>query len=166
LTIDNEEPEAFKDVTASDWFCDVVDYVSAKGLMIGTGKGTFSPNATVSNAMAWMILARINEAYTMSEGNWYDAAQSFVVTNGLSDGINPDGAITREAFITMLFKSNGHYCVRDLGMYADAGSISESAVDPMRWAVEEGIIKGENGKLNPKGYMTRAELAEILMRLG
>ena len=158
--------ENFKDVSSSDWFSDAVDYVSRKGLMIGTAKGTFSPNATVSNAMAWMILARINDAYTMSEGNWYDAAQSFVVTCGLSNGQNPNGAITREAFITMLFKSNGSYCVRDLGVFADASSISADAVEAMRWAVEEGIIKGVDGKLNPKGYMTRAELAEILMRLG
>ena len=66
----------------------------------------------------------------------------------------------------MLFKSNGSYCVRDLSSFADASSISESAVEAMRWAVENGIIKGTDGKLNPKGYMTRAELAEILMRLG
>ena len=34
----------------------------------------------------------------------------------------------------------------------------------MEWAVEEGLIKGSNGKLNPKENATRAEIAAILKR--
>ena len=48
--------------------------------------------------------------------------------------------------------------------YADASSVSPYAKKYMEWAVAEGLIKGSNGKLNPKGNATRAEIAAILKR--
>ena len=53
----------------------------------------------------------------------------------------------------------------DLSAYADADSISAWALDAMRWANAEGLIRGRTETtLVPKGSTTRAETAAILMR--
>jgi hypothetical protein len=41
--------ESFSDVGDGDWFKVYVDYVSDKGLMVGTGDA-FNPNATLNRA--------------------------------------------------------------------------------------------------------------------
>ena len=47
--------------------------------------------------------------------------------------------------------------------FSDADTISGYAKNALRWAVENRIMSGSGGKLNPKGYATRAEVAQMLM---
>ena len=54
------------------------------------------------------------------------------------------------------FKAAGH-------AFTDVPSGSYYA-DAVAWAVENGIVNGSNGKLNPQNNATRAEVAAILMR--
>ena len=54
----------------------------------------------------------------------------------------------------------------DLSAYKDAGDISPEALYALRFAVTKGLINGnEEGTLKPKGSLSRAELAVILLRL-
>ena len=46
--------------------------------------------------------------------------------------------------------------------FPDAGKISSYAQVPMAWAVTHGVLAGSDGYLNPRGYATRAETAQIL----
>ncbi len=49
--------------------------------------------------------------------------------------------------------------------HSDAGEISDYAKVAMKWAVENGIISGDtDGKLDPKGNATRAQVASMMMR--
>lgn len=48
-----------------------------------------------------------------------------------------------------------------LGAYTDNGMISSYARTAMEWAVTHGVMNGDNGKLNPKGTATRAQVAQI-----
>ena len=41
---------------------------------------------------------------------------------------------------------------------------SDWSYESMNWAVENGIINGSDGKINPDGYITRAEQAAVLAR--
>ena len=50
----------FVDVNTGDWFYDAVEYVYTNGLMEGTSTRTFEPNATMTRAMFWTGLARID----------------------------------------------------------------------------------------------------------
>ena len=47
--------------------------------------------------------------------------------------------------------------------FSDADKISSYAENALRWAVENRIMSGNGGKLNPRGYATRAEVAQMLM---
>ena len=56
----------------------------------------------------------------------------------------------------------------NLDQYPDRGDVSGYAVEPLSWAVAEGLIKGtDNGNgilLDPQGNATRAQVATIIMR--
>ena len=89
--------------------------------------------------------------------------------NGISDGTNMTGAITREQFAAILYryaKQKGYDISKsaDLNGFADANTVSAYATDAMRWAVANGLIQGSNSKLNPKGSATRAQVATIRVK--
>lgn len=145
-----EQPteKTFVDVAKSDWFADAVAYVTEKGLMNGTGSDTFSPSASTTGSTPW-----------------YQKGMDWAKANGVSDGTNPTVNITREQLVTMLYRYAGSPAASgSLSDFADASTVSSYAVNAMQWAVENGIVNGSNGKLNPKNNATRAEVAAILMR--
>lgn len=155
----------FSDVPAGSWYYDAVAYVSENGLMNGVDAGTFDPNGTLTRAMVWTILARLDGVDTEGGASWYAKAQAWAMETGVSDGEDPMGAITREQLVTMLWRYSGAPGVEFLLTAPDAGKISSWAMDAMRWAVSEGIIEGdETGAVNPTGSATRAEAAAIFMR--
>ena len=159
----------YGDVQPGDWFFGAVQYVTENGLMNGTGKG-FEPNLATSRAMIWTILARMGDVNTASGGEWYAVAQQWAIANGVSDGTMPNGTITREQLAAMLYRyavSKGMVkgpATADLSVFADANSVSSYAVEAMQWAVSAGLISGMDGKLNPQGSATRAQVATMLMR--
>ena len=159
----------YGDVQPGDWYYSAVEYVTVNGLMNGTGKG-FEPNLATSRAMIWTILARMSDVNTASSGEWYAVAQQWAIANGVSDGTMPNGTITREQLAAMLYRyavSKGMVkgpATADLSVFADANSVSSYAVEAMQWAVSTGLIGGMDGKLNPQGSATRAQVATMLMR--
>lgn len=175
VTIKSEFGEAnafvnpYDDVKPGDWYYSAVEYVTVNGLMNGTGKG-FEPNLATSRAMIWTILARMSDVNTASSGEWYAVAQQWAIANGVSDGTMPNGTITREQLAAMLYRyavSKGMVkgpATADLSVFADANSVSSYAVEAMQWAVSAGLISGMDGKLNPQGSATRAQVATMLMR--
>ena len=76
----------FYDVAASAWYYDAVKYVYDKGLMDGVDTHEFAPNATLTRAMVWTILARAEGVDTGSGSSWYAAAQEWAAAKGVSDG--------------------------------------------------------------------------------
>ena len=155
----------FDDVASSDWFADAVKYVSDKGLMNGTDDNQFSPNDTTTRGMLMTVLARYAGEDTTGGATWYEKGMNWAKAKGVSDGTNPNADITREQFVTMMYRYAGSPVVNgSLDSFSDAASVSSYAVNAMQWAVENGIVNGSNGKLNPQDNATRAQVAAILMR--
>lgn len=156
----------FGDVTASDWYYEAVEYVCAKGLMDGVAEGSFAPNGTLTRAMVWTILARASGVDTDGGASWYAKAQEWAAAKGVSDGENPDAAITREEFVTMLWRLAGEpVYTADLSRVPDAGSISTWAQQAMCWAWATGLIEGdETGAVSPAASASRAAAATLIMR--
>ena len=159
---------SFTDVPAGSWYEDAVNYVSEKGLMNGTSKNGFSPNATTTRGMIVTILARV-EGVNTNGTPWYAAGQKWAMDNGISDGTNMPGVITREQLATILYryaKQKGYDVSKSTALtgFSDADKVSGYASEAMQWAVAEGLLQGSNGKLNPQGSATRAQVATILMR--
>lgn len=159
---------SFTDVPAGSWYEEAVNYVHEKGLMNGTSANAFSPNANTTRGMIVTILARV-EGVNTNGTPWYAAGQKWAKDNGISDGTNMPGVITREQLATILYryaKQKGYDVSKSAALtaFSDADKVSGYASEAMQWAVAEGLLQGSNGKLNPQGSATRAQVATILMR--
>lgn len=158
----------FTDVSANNWFYDGVKYAYENGLMNGTSSNAFSPNANTTRGMIVTILARV-EGVNTNGTPWYAAGQKWAMDNGISDGTNMPGVITREQLATILYryaKQKGYDVSKSAALtaFSDADKVNGYAAEAMQWAVAEGLLQGSNGKLNPQGSATRAQVATILMR--
>lgn len=158
----------FTDVSANNWFYDGVKYAYENGLMNGTSSNAFSPNANTTRGMIVTILARV-EGVNTNGTPWYAAGQKWAMDNSISDGTNMPGVITREQLATILYryaKQKGYDVSKSAALtaFSDADKVSGYAAEAMQWAVAEGLLQGSNGKLNPQGSATRAQVATILMR--
>ena len=156
----------FYDVPTSAWYYTAVKYVYDNKLMDGVDTYVFAPNDTLTRAMVWTIIARMSGVDTTGGNSWYAKAQEWVITNGISDGENPTAAITREEFVTMLWRLAGEpIYTGDLSRVPDAGSISTWAQNAMLWSYATGLTEGdENGALTPLATATRAQAAAMIMR--
>lgn len=155
----------FTDVTANQWFYEAVSYVYTNGMMEGDSATTFNPDGTMTRAMFWAVLGRIDGA-TITGTNWADQARDWAMAEGVSDGTDPNGLVTREQMVTMLWRYAGEpESSASLSAYTDADSVSDWAETAMRWAIDEGIITGmTDTTLVPQGTATRAQCAAMLMR--
>ncbi len=179
-----EQPgKTFSDVKDGAWYVQYVDYVVAKGLMNGYEDGRFGPNDSTTRAQIVTILYRAEgePAATTSSfadvdaGQYYAKAVAWAAVNGIVKGYSdtqfaPEDKITREQLAAILyryaqFKGQDVGAKADLSGFADNGKISEYAFSAMQWAVETGLMQGnEDGTLKPQGQATRAEVAAMLMR--
>lgn len=165
--------QTFTDVPQSHWANEFIDYAVDKGYFSGTGADIFSPDGTMTRAMLWTVLSRM-DGYTGTAGPgdpWYQNGRDWAMANGISDGTSPDSSITREQFATMLYnfaKYTGKNTDKDstvLNQFADRSSIASYAVDAMAWAVTQGVISGTSSStISPSGLATRAQAAAMLMR--
>ena len=158
----------FRDVRAIDWFYNDVMYAYDRGLITGTAYGKFSPRDSFTRGMLLTILARHDGVNTKGTP-WYQAGCDWAAKNGISDGENPEEAISREEFALILYRYAqylGKQTIEraDLSRYTDAGAVSETALPAVQWAAAEAILRGDNFRLNPQDGATRAEAAAMLHR--
>ncbi|MEM5766725.1 MAG: S-layer homology domain-containing protein, partial [Bacillota bacterium] len=154
----------FTDVSKNDWFYNAVKFANQNGLFAGTGADTFSPDSALTRAMLWTVLGRM-DGQSLSGSGVFEAARSWAMGAGITDGTNPDGCITREQMVTILWRYAGSPKVDSgLSNFSDVGSVASYAADAMAWAVENGMIAGANGALMPQGNATRAQVATILQQ--
>ncbi len=166
ITVTPGAPELpFTDVPSGAWYYDAISYVYANGLMDGVSGTQFNPDGNMTRAMVWAILARM-DGETVTGANWIETARAWAMAEGVSDGTDPTGLVTREQLATMLWRYAGEPASEyDLAAFTDASSVSAWALDAMRWAVENGIVTGVTATtLEPQGTATRAQCAAILMR--
>lgn len=159
----------FTDVASGSWYYDGVKYACDNGLMNGTSANAFSPNADTTRSMIVTILARMEGVNTSGGATWYTAGRAWAMENGISDGTNMEGKITREQLAAMLYryaKMKGYdvSASASLSGYTDASSVSGWAKEAMQWAVGSGLIQGSGNALTPQANASRAQIATILMR--
>ena len=112
----------------------------------------------------------------MPDEAWYADAVNWAAAQGIVKGYSEDtfaplDAITREQMITILFRYARDYkkmvipVEAELNGFADSSLISDYAVEAFRWAVAEGVLRGdENGNLSPQASAIRAAAAAVIVR--
>lgn len=156
----------FSDVDDDAWSADAIAFVSGHGLFNGTSADSFSPSAEMTREMLMTVIARLNGADT--SGDALAKGMAWAVENGISDGSNPKGSITREQIAAMLYRNAGEpdvtYDSSHLAKFSDASEISEYAEKAMLWAAEAGIINGTtDNRLLPRANATREQVAQMML---
>lgn len=178
-----QENIPFDDIRADDWFADSVIWAFEKGMMVGTGSKSFSPDAETTRGMIVTILHRMEGLPKAQAGNfndvaggaWYSGAIAWAAENKIVSGygngkFGPDDSLTREQLVTILYnysslKGYDLGAAQDLGAFNDERSVSDYARTPMQWAVKHGMVTGTGANLlSPGAGATRAQMAAILQR--
>ena len=170
----------FIDVPKTMWCYNDVEYVAAKGYMIGTDATHFAPAANMTRAQFATVLYRMagspnvkgSEPFTDVDNDyWAQKAIAWAYNKGIVEGVDsktfaPNDAITRAQLVAMLYRYAGAPAVKgDLNAFSDAASVPAYAKNAFIWAINNGVVNGfANGTLAPQKCATRAEMAAIIAR--
>lgn len=178
--------KGYTDLPADAWYHEYVDMMIMAEVMIGTSKTTFDPNGSLTRAQAAVLFHRTFEEEAATEkctftdvpaDAWYADAVAFMQEIGLIKGMGndtfaPDVEFTREQYAVVMLRLSeyiGWYQPApkaDLDVFKDSADVSDWAKEAMLWAVNEGVIKGDDkGNLNPTAPTKRSEAATVFVRL-
>lgn len=181
---DNTMLNYFVDVPAGAYYYDAVLWAAEGGIVTGTDAVHFSPDASCTRAQLVTFLWRaagspvVNYAMNFTDvdgGAYYAeavrwAASEKVVEGTTAETFAPDTAVTRAQVVTMLYRfakaqgmdtTQGGMAIRE---FDDFDAVSAYALEAMDWAVNAGVLKGDNNRLLPQDNCTRAQIVTMLYR--
>ena len=178
----------FEDVQPGQWFYEAVDHMAAEGYINGISATHFGPGLNMNRASfvtlrGWLDGVEEKQAQTafadVHADSFYSGYVAWAVENGITNGISdtmfgPAQSINRAQMVTFLYRY-AKYKGQDVSVenaaeilkgYADGEQVAAIgwAAEPFAWAVENGVINGMDGKLNPDGTANRAQVAVMLYR--
>ena len=181
----NTTSRYFSDMGSASWAAAAVDFLYENGVVSGTGAGTYSPQAAITRGS---FLVMLDQAFSFpgaggqsfpdvpADAYYASAVQkayALGIVAGYPDGsFHPNEAITREGAATILYQamvatgwSIGSQDESVLYGYSDWQNVASYARGPMSVLVKNGLLSGnDKNQLNPKGTMSRAEMAVVLAR--
>lgn len=170
--------------TDGHWSADAVAFVTARNLFLGVSETEFAPDSSMTRGMLVTVMHRLEdepqgqgESFSdVPAGAYYEDGVRWASGTGLVTGVGdnlfmPESSITREQFVTILYRyavSQGYDVSQsgDLSGYADASALSDYAREAMQWAVGSGIFFSQTGRLDAREPATRAQVAQMLMNFG
>jgi hypothetical protein len=175
----------FNDVTKDySWAASQIDYLYEEDIVNGTGNSNYSPAQNMSRGDFILMLYRALDLSATTSGNFSDVpkdsyyykaiatAKALGIAKGFDNQFMPSASITREDAFVLVARalkvdgkklSAGDY--DDLSAFKDRKSVSDYAVTSVATLVKSGIVQGSNSNLNPKAFISRAEMAVILYRV-
>ena len=109
---------SFADVPADSYYAKAVAWAVENGITLGTGDGTFSPNATCTRAQSVTFLYRalgtapttVNGFTDVTADAFYADAVAWAVESGVTNGtsastFSPNNGCTRAQIVTFLFRA-------------------------------------------------------------
>ncbi len=184
----SERGVLYADVKPTDWYYSSIDRLAAQGLMSGVGRHRFAPGSRLTRGMLVTLLYACS-AEQLEEGwsqqspftdvpaeQYYAASVEWAWRGGLvsgydADSFGPNGNITRQELCVIIDRylayrgvplPRGESCV---GKFQDYGRIQSWARSSVEALTAAGMIAGAEGRMNPTGSATRAEVATVLCRV-
>ena len=172
----------YSDVPVTSPRFEAVRYVHEHNLFEGTGDTIFEPETVMNRAMLVTVLWRMNGKPEAAElpafrdvdpEAWYGPAVAWGVERGMIEGYSdtefgPEDVLTKEQILTILWRYAGRPETLPAmwGANADAGKESPYAHEALVWALtpEKELFDRESGYILPQAVMTRAAVADVLMR--
>lgn len=178
--------QTFLDVPKSFWGYESIERAAQLGYVNGVGGGKFEPNRQLTRAEFVTMLYRMADkpaantaaAFTdVPQNAWYRDALNWAAEKGYVNGtgensFNPDGKITRQEVVTILFSYSGSQSGAETmftatydSQFTDSGAIAPWAKTAMYWAIYNGVVNGTSPTtVSPTATATRAEVAAIFVR--
>lgn len=181
---DNTMLNFFVDVPAGAYYYDAVLWAAEGGIVTGTDAVHFSPDASCTRAQLVTFLWRaagspvVNYAMNFNDvdgGAYYAEAVRWAASLGIAGGYG-DGRfgtndfVTREQVAAILHRfakaqgmdtTQGGMAIRE---FDDFDAVPAYALEAMDWAVNAGVLKGDNNRLLPQDNCTRAQIVTMLYR--
>lgn len=178
----------YRDVLEDSWYASYVEAAYNQGL---ASKDTlFNPEQTAPRCQMVTVLGRLHERasgekLTNTATNFADVspssyyapyvawgAQTGIVMGSDANSFQPDENVTREQIAVFLhrYAVYGGYTASGSGnesylwTFKDGASVSGYARAAVAWAVETGILTGDDGFINPKGPAKRCEMFTMFSR--
>ena len=161
-----------------------MDYLYENGISTGTGNGRYQPAAAMTRGDFMVMLVR-GLSLSATGDNFPDVpadsyyaqavatAKALGIAGGYEDGtFRPRNTLSRQeamVFLQRALQAAGWYLgdgsEATLALFPDGGQVAGFARGAVAAMVERGILYGSSGgKLNPRGSLTRAEMAVLLHR--
>ncbi len=185
LPVRAEETFAFSDIKGH-WAEMFITESVKEGLFFGDADGRFNPDADITRAQFITVLWRMagcpdagTELPFLDTENQlpeFRKAISWGYENGYMKGISdtefqPEATLTREEGIKIIHSYSGgniggefqFYAIYE-GLLKDSSEISDWAKSSVYWGIYNKLISGiAEMTISPKGTITRAQLARILV---
>lgn len=173
------------DVTPDHWAYTAVEYCYAHNIVTGISPTEFGRDHQIRRGdfmlMLYNALGKPTSSHRadftdVSESDYYYAALSWAQEAGLATGTgdgaySPTAPITREQSFTILRQALpllGKNCpdgdLSVLDQFSDRDQIADYAKVHTATLVSQGVISGKGDGIDPKGNLTRAEMAAILYK--
>ena len=178
--------QTFLDVPKSFWGYESIERAAQLGYVNGVGGGRFEPNRQLTRAEFVTMLYRMADkpaantaaGFTdVPQNAWYRDALNWAAEKGYVNGtgantFSPDGKITRQEVVTILFRYSGSQSGAETmftatydSQFTDSGAIAPWAKTAMYWAIYNGVVNGTSPTtVSPTATATRAEVAAIFVR--
>lgn len=174
---------SFVDVPEGAWYAGEVYEAAANGYMTGVDATHFNPLGNVTRATVVTVLWRMDGSpdaaaasgfADVADDAWYVQAIDWGKEAGIATGdgkgaFRPDANVTRQELAVLLTRYDQYKGVAlaegALNLFDDANQISDWAKEGVQHAVGMGWLEGSDGKINPSGLASRAQLAVLLNRM-
>ncbi len=182
---ETEGSQHFKDVTKDySWAAFQIDYLYEQDIVNGTGDNYYGPAQNMTRGDFMLMLYRALNLRATVKGNFSDVpkdsyyykavgvAKALGIAKGYDDKFMPGAGITREDAMVLVDRAltiEGRRLSAgkesDLYDFKDRKTVSDYAYTSVATLVKAGIIQGSNSYLNPKSFISRAEMAVILYKV-
>ena len=181
---DNSLLNFFYDVPNDAYYYDAVKWAVEKGITGGVGSDLFAPDRPCTRAQIVTFLWRaagspvVNYRMPFTDvdaGAYYAEAVRWAASEKIVEGTTaatfaPNATVTRAQVVTMLCRfakaqgmdtTQGGMTIRE---FDDFDAAPAYALEAMDWAVNAGVLKGDNNRLLPQNACTRAQIVTFLWR--
>ncbi len=178
----------FQDLSYHRWAKDYIYNLVYLGVINGVTKSSFDPGANLTRAQLVKMLCAIEGDdideyrgytvfYDVPVNQWYAPYVNWAKENNVTQGISstefgPDEPITRQDFVTMLYRyaQQSGVTLPDFApttQFIDAATISDYAIESVAAMCQAGIIQGyaeanQGYSFRPRNFTSRAEGAKML----
>ncbi|NLM74519.1 MAG: carbohydrate-binding protein, partial [Clostridiaceae bacterium] len=177
--------KTFNDLSTVEWARKPIEVLASKGIIAGTGKGMYSPEADITRADYLLLLVKTLGLTAEFEDNfddvskdsyYYEAvgiARALGITAGAGNNrFAPNTPISRQDMMALTYRAlkltnklDATGYINILDNFVDKDEIADYALEALATLVSEGLIVGHDGIINPHGQTTRASAAVLLYKI-